>query len=80
MKIKNRLDEKFKKSSTRNFSPFKFIYFASGVVLILALPSAVFCILEGWTKLESFYFSMISLSTIGIGDYIPRNSPPNSMG
>ena len=92
------MDENFRNatktsSEHRQFSPFKFVYFISGVVLILALPTAIFCILEGWTKvfiltfllpssfkLESFYFSIISLSTIGFGDYIPRNTPPNSMG
>ena len=49
------MDENFRKttktsSEHRQFSPFKFVYFVSGVVLILALPTAIFCILEGWTK------------------------------
>lgn len=58
--IKIRMDENFRKttktsSEHRQFSPFKFVYFISGVVLILALPTAIFCILEGWTKVFSTF-------------------------
>ncbi|KAL4641313.1 potassium channel subfamily K member 1 [Arapaima gigas] len=36
------------------------------------IPAAVFSDLEdNWNFLESFYFCFISLSTIGLGDYVP---------
>lgn len=35
---------------------------------------------EDWTLVEAIYFSLISLSTIGFGDLVPREEPPQIYG
>ncbi|MEQ8904442.1 potassium channel family protein [Ekhidna sp.] len=39
---------------------------------ILILGTVVYHELEGWTYLDAFYFSFITLTTIGFGDFAPQ--------
>ncbi|KAM8952945.1 potassium channel subfamily K member 1 [Pelodytes ibericus] len=49
--------------------------FCLGFIIVLCffiIPAAAFSVIEeDWNFLESFYFCFISLSTIGLGDYVP---------
>ncbi|KAJ3588949.1 hypothetical protein NHX12_009802 [Muraenolepis orangiensis] len=45
-----------------------------GVVLFVAVPIFVFQEVEGWTLLESAYFVVITLTTVGFGDYVAGDS------
>lgn len=41
-----------------------------GLVLFVAVPIFIFQEVEGWTLLESAYFVVITLTTVGFGDYV----------
>ncbi|TDH04728.1 hypothetical protein EPR50_G00135730 [Perca flavescens] len=45
-----------------------------GCVLFVAMPILVFKEVEGWTYLESAYFVVITLTTVGFGDYVAGDS------
>ena len=42
-----------------------------GSILFSLVPAALFSLVEGWDYLDSWYFTVISLTTIGFGDYAP---------
>ena len=41
-----------------------------GCLLFVAVPILVFQEVERWTLLESAYFVVITLTTVGFGDYV----------
>lgn len=43
-------------------------------IFLLVIPAGVYAHIEKWTYLNSFYYCLISLSTVGLGDYIPGDS------
>ncbi|XP_030638803.1 potassium channel subfamily K member 2b [Chanos chanos] len=65
---------KWKVSQTkiRVISTMLFILF--GCLLFVALPAVIFKHIEGWGTLESIYFVVITLTTIGFGDFVAGGS------
>ncbi|KFP74364.1 Potassium channel subfamily K member 16, partial [Apaloderma vittatum] len=51
------------------------IFLTTGTLLFLVFPPLVFSHVEGWTYGEGFYFTFITLSTIGFGDYVVGTNP-----
>jgi voltage-gated potassium channel len=41
-------------------------------MLILSLGTMVYHFLEGWSWIDSLYFSVVTLTTIGYGDFSPQ--------
>ena len=43
-----------------------------GLIAFILIPSIIFKALNDWTYFESIYFSFVSLTTVGFGDFVPR--------
>ena len=57
-----------------------FVILTAGYVIFVLIPSFAFSSFENWTVSESIYFAMITLTTIGFGDYVAgKNRPFNIM-
>ncbi|XP_017274172.2 potassium channel subfamily K member 2 [Kryptolebias marmoratus] len=56
----------------RVISTLLFVLF--GCLLFVALPTAIFKHIEGWSVLEALYFVVITLTTIGFGDFVAGGS------
>ncbi|NXD72765.1 KCNKG protein, partial [Eolophus roseicapillus] len=51
------------------------IFLTTGTLLFLIFPPLVFSYVEGWSYGEGFYFTFITLSTVGFGDYVVGTNP-----
>ncbi|XP_074945237.1 potassium channel subfamily K member 16 isoform X1 [Phalacrocorax aristotelis] len=51
------------------------IFLTAGTLFFLVFPPLVFSYVEGWSYGEGFYFTFITLSTIGFGDYVVGTNP-----
>jgi len=49
------------------------LFFLPWFIVFLIIPSAIFVLVERWSFLEGFYYSFITLTTIGFGDYVAGN-------
>lgn len=47
---------------------------AGSVALVLAAGTTSYPLIEGWSVLDSLYFSVITLTTVGFGDFAPETA------
>lgn len=52
----------------------KFVSLLYLVTLTLASGTLIYHFVEGWNWLDSFYFSVITLATVGYGDFTPQTN------
>merc|ERR1711997_1290631 len=64
------------------YSPFSLRLFHLGLILLaivitlFVIPAAVFTGLEpNWNYMDAMYYCFISLTTVGLGDFIPGDTP-----
>ncbi|NXQ41925.1 KCNKH protein, partial [Catharus fuscescens] len=70
----HRLEEIFHWQNKASFL-MKTCALVTGLLLFLLLPPLLFSDKEGWSYEEGFYYSFITLSTIGFGDYVIGMNP-----
>ncbi|XP_027027900.1 potassium channel subfamily K member 10b isoform X2 [Tachysurus fulvidraco] len=46
------------------------LFILAGCIVFVTIPAVIFQHIEGWSTLESIYFVVITLTTVGIGDYV----------
>ncbi|KAJ0063291.1 hypothetical protein NL108_015724, partial [Boleophthalmus pectinirostris] len=46
------------------------LFILAGCVVFVTIPAVIFKHMESWSTLEAIYFVVITLTTVGIGDYV----------
>ncbi|XP_038601983.1 potassium channel subfamily K member 10 [Tachyglossus aculeatus] len=46
------------------------LFILAGCIVFVTIPAVAFKYIEGWTALESIYFVVITLTTVGFGDFV----------
>lgn len=61
----------YKKDSHRDSQLKTAVFLSTGILLLIFIPSASIANTEHWSFVESLYFCIITLTTVGFGDYVP---------
>ena len=50
------------------------LYLLGTIALIIAAGSVFFHVVEGWSWLDSYFFTVVTLSTVGYGSLVPATA------
>ncbi|KAG9336683.1 hypothetical protein JZ751_003031 [Albula glossodonta] len=56
------------------------LFILAGCIVFVTIPAVIFKFIEDWTALEAIYFVVITLTTIGIGDYVAGGDQERAYG
>lgn len=59
--------------ATAEWNKHAFRYLAGLAILVLVIGTVVYRIIEDWSWVDSFYFSSVTLTTVGFGDLSPSS-------
>ncbi|XP_074517272.1 potassium channel subfamily K member 10b isoform X1 [Sebastes fasciatus] len=51
------------------------LFILAGCIVFVTIPAVIFKHIEHWTTLDAIYFVVITLTTVGIGDYVAGANP-----
>ncbi|KAK1335502.1 hypothetical protein QTO34_003288 [Cnephaeus nilssonii] len=51
------------------------LFLLLGCLLFVVAPMFAFCYTEGWSELEAIFFVVVTLTTVGFGDYVAGANP-----
>ena len=46
------------------------VFLIPGLLLFIFIPAAIFAVIEQWSYLDAFFYSFVTLTTIGFGDVV----------
>lgn len=55
-----------------NFNRYMYRYLLASAVFMLGVGTVVYHYLEHWSWLNAYYFSVVTLATVGYGDLTPK--------
>ncbi len=69
--LSSRAYHKCNSNDKKDWTFFRRVFYAILLILVLCLGGFAYVACEGWIWTESVYFSFVTLSTIGFGDFTP---------